>query len=305
VGRLVHKGSSQGVFLEGETTIGRSSGCNLHIDRGGVSSQHAAIRWTPSGWLLRDLGSRNGTLCNGEFVPAKTGVILERGDELTFGERDEVWLVDDLDPPGLILRTTDGTDEIHVSPALGLKPLPSPEEPTASLFHSSDEHWYMERDSGETARLEDGETVQLMGRDWRCIVPAPPVDTVEPSRPILTASVQQIRLTIAVARDEETAQVVVHLGGSERRVGPSVPLYLLAFLADQRAAEPGWVETEEACNKLRFTRERLNVDVYRVRESIRSAGVAGATDVIQRRRGMLRIGLPAGRVSLVRGVELA
>ena len=299
VGKLVHKGSAQDVFLEGETVIGRSPGSTLHIDRPGVSGQHATIRWTSSGWVLRDLGSRNGTLRNGEFIPAKTGALLEPGDELTFGERNEVWLVEDIDPPGLILRADDG-ESIYVSPTVGLRALPSPEEPTASLFQGSDDAWYVERDNGDQTRLLAGATIQLLGRDWACCVPNSVADTVEPSRPILNAGVHQIRMTLAVSRDEETAECVVEVGGDERRVGPSVPLYLLAFLAEQ----PGWVATEEACNKLRFTRERLNVDVYRVREAIRSLGVAGATDVIQRKRGMLRIGLPAERVCVVRGTEL-
>lgn len=304
MGRLLRKGANKDrpVFLEGETVVGRWSGSHIQIDRGGVSAQHATIRWTAGGWLLRDLGSRNGTLRNGDYIPAKTGEVIEVGDELTFGEMDEVWIVESIDPPGLILRATDDADDaIHVSPTDGLRALPSPEEPSTSLYVSGDGCWFAESATGQTALLTDGAVVEVLQRQWRCVVPAPSLETSEPSHPIHRASVKAVTLKIAVARDEETAAVLVHAGGAERRVGPSVPLYLLAFLAGERATEPGWVEAEETCKKLNLTRERLNVDVYRVRESIRAAGVAGATDIIQRKPGMLRIGVEAARVSVIRG----
>ncbi len=50
--------------------IGREAGCTLRIQHPLVSRKHADVTWTGSGWLLRDLGSSNGTYLDGEQVQA-------------------------------------------------------------------------------------------------------------------------------------------------------------------------------------------------------------------------------------------
>ncbi|MGQ0553109.1 MAG: FHA domain-containing protein [Planctomycetota bacterium] len=42
-------------------TLGRASDCDLVIEHPSVSAQHAEITWESGQWLLRDLGSTNGT----------------------------------------------------------------------------------------------------------------------------------------------------------------------------------------------------------------------------------------------------
>ncbi len=44
--------------------IGRSSQCEIVVKEDAVSRKHAEIKSTPSGWVVQDLGSRNGTLIN-------------------------------------------------------------------------------------------------------------------------------------------------------------------------------------------------------------------------------------------------
>lgn len=63
--------------------IGRSSICALVLNDDSVSRAHAEVRREGNEWLLRDLGSKNGTKINGwRFVGATP---VRPGDLITFG----------------------------------------------------------------------------------------------------------------------------------------------------------------------------------------------------------------------------
>ena len=50
------------------TTLGRSADADIPLGDRLVSRLHASVRLEPSGWTLRDLGSRNGTRLDGVTV---------------------------------------------------------------------------------------------------------------------------------------------------------------------------------------------------------------------------------------------
>jgi len=52
----------------GRLLLGRSSGCQLVFADDTVSRRHAELRMTDGRWILRDLGSSNGTWVNGRQV---------------------------------------------------------------------------------------------------------------------------------------------------------------------------------------------------------------------------------------------
>ncbi len=62
--------------------LGRSRGCDLRIGGGDASRRHAEIRGDADGFLLRDLGSTNGTLLNGERISEHR---LAPGDRIEIG----------------------------------------------------------------------------------------------------------------------------------------------------------------------------------------------------------------------------
>lgn len=65
--------------LEKDTfLIGRGPDCDLVVEDRQVSRHHALIRRTESGFVVEDLGSRNGTHVNGAAV--KSPVALQDGD---------------------------------------------------------------------------------------------------------------------------------------------------------------------------------------------------------------------------------
>jgi pSer/pThr/pTyr-binding forkhead associated (FHA) protein len=65
-------------------TIGRANDCDCVLADATVSRRHAELRRDGGRWLLRDLGSRNGTRVNGMRVLETTEV--HPGDRVALGE---------------------------------------------------------------------------------------------------------------------------------------------------------------------------------------------------------------------------
>ena len=64
-------------------TLGRAPDCDCLLTEPSVSRRHAELRSDGERWLLRDLGSRNGTRVNGVRVTAETEV--RQGDVVAVG----------------------------------------------------------------------------------------------------------------------------------------------------------------------------------------------------------------------------
>ena len=64
-------------------TIGRQADCDIQVDHEQVSRYHACITWDGQDYIVKDLGSTNGTFVNGERVTSPRP--LHRGDEVQFG----------------------------------------------------------------------------------------------------------------------------------------------------------------------------------------------------------------------------
>ncbi|MEP6482331.1 MAG: BTAD domain-containing putative transcriptional regulator [Rhodoglobus sp.] len=69
-------------------TIGRGDDCDVVISEGSISSRHARVATTRAGHQVEDLGSRNGTMLNGEFISTAT---LAEGDVLRLGRSELVY----------------------------------------------------------------------------------------------------------------------------------------------------------------------------------------------------------------------
>lgn len=75
-------------FDKSLVTVGRHPLSDLRFDAEGdrdVSAKHAELRWDGRRWLLRDIGSTNGTFVNGERIAGERE--LREGDTISFGER--------------------------------------------------------------------------------------------------------------------------------------------------------------------------------------------------------------------------
>ncbi|MCB0169221.1 MAG: FHA domain-containing protein [Anaerolineae bacterium] len=82
---LIQEGNSpktQWPLVKDRTVIGRESDSDIQIDDRQVSRRHAEIALTPDGYyVLRDLGSKNGTFLNGQPVSHEPKLI-RNGDEI-------------------------------------------------------------------------------------------------------------------------------------------------------------------------------------------------------------------------------
>ncbi len=69
---------------EGSVVVGRSSSVELAVTDRALSRTHARLFRSGDGWLVEDLGSRNGTLVNGQRIdgptPLRPGTVVQVGD---------------------------------------------------------------------------------------------------------------------------------------------------------------------------------------------------------------------------------
>jgi DNA-binding winged helix-turn-helix (wHTH) protein len=80
--RLV-SGSREWILSEGSNLLGRDRDCLVRIDSVTVSRHHVRIELTNREATAEDLGSKNGTLLNGQRVA--TQVTLKNGDHIQIG----------------------------------------------------------------------------------------------------------------------------------------------------------------------------------------------------------------------------
>ena len=73
-------------LVEQLITVGRAPDNAIHIDDHSVSGRHAELRAAQKTYLLRDLGSTNGTRINGAATTEAT--TLHPGDRIRFGAVD-------------------------------------------------------------------------------------------------------------------------------------------------------------------------------------------------------------------------
>ena len=63
--------------------LGRAEDNDVCVQSRGISRHHAVITATVQGFILRDLGSQNGTVVNGEKIAERT---LADGDQVALGD---------------------------------------------------------------------------------------------------------------------------------------------------------------------------------------------------------------------------
>ena len=100
-------------------TIGRESDNIIQLPMGGVSRYHAKIERDAAGnWLIRDLGSTNGTLV--DDVPVIGASPLNPGSVITIGDQ--------------LLRCIDSGAALAANPAPSVQPAPSAQSQQSAFF---------------------------------------------------------------------------------------------------------------------------------------------------------------------------
>ncbi|HEU4582056.1 MAG TPA: FHA domain-containing protein [Polyangiaceae bacterium] len=300
--------SKEQCVLAPDHLIGRSPRAALCLNHSYVSAQHASIRWTGKQWAIRDLGSRNGTHVDGEALEPGTLRLLSRGARIAFGRPEQTWeLVEDAGP-GAVVTALDGAEEPIVIEH-DLLPLPSAEQPSVTIFRRADGTWKMEWEDG-VQTLVDGQVLEVLGRRWRFNCPRVESRTTTIDWPhAAQIDLQLLSVSFRVSADEEHVELRLDTRNGEVDLGSRAHNYLLLHLARQRLSEEaqgiantasGWLHREQLISALRTDRERINLDVFRIRKQFALAGVRDANHIIERRAdtGQLRIGV--GRISIER-----
>src|SRR5580658_7386873 len=120
---------------EGEVTIGREASNAVAITDPSVSRKHCVVREQEGKFQVRDLGSRNGTLVNGDATQEQW---LKHGDEIAAGDSSFLFLLEAENPipgPGRVefedsQRTAETTtlhprDVVYLQPDRLLRELPA------------------------------------------------------------------------------------------------------------------------------------------------------------------------------------
>jgi hypothetical protein len=273
-----------------------------------VSVQHASIRWTGKQWTIRDLGSRNGTHVDGNSLEPGSARLLSLGARISFGRPEQTWVLVDDAGPHAVVTLLDAPQDIVVIEH-DILPLPSTEQPLVTVFRRADGTWKAEQEDA-IVTLVDGQVLEVAGRKWRFNCPRIESRTTTIDWPhAVQLDLQVIALAFRVSADEEHVQLQLRTNSGEIDLGSRAHNYLLLHLARQRLIEEaqgmantasGWLHREALLSALRTDRERLNLDVFRIRKQFALAGVRDASNVIERRpdTGQLRIG--AGRLSVER-----
>lgn len=86
-------------------TLGRATECTIPIRDRYLSRRHAEIAFDENAWIVRDLGSVNGTLLNGARLHGSAP--LRPGDKITLGDTEIVFEADELSHSQLIALDSD------------------------------------------------------------------------------------------------------------------------------------------------------------------------------------------------------
>lgn len=86
--RLLERGAQRELLREipltlGQYLIGRGVDCDLRLACSDISRHHCLVRIATDEVTLTDLGSQNGTFCNGQRV--RSQITLQSGDEIQIG----------------------------------------------------------------------------------------------------------------------------------------------------------------------------------------------------------------------------
>jgi hypothetical protein len=291
-------------LLESETLIGRGQQCALRLPASYASSQHAVLRWLGAGWNVWDLDSRNGTWLNGRRLESRQAHPVARGDRLAFGRLDQAWeLTSDAAPVVMVVNAATGDQVIVAGSVHGL---PSDESPELTLYQDSAGQWVVEAADSPPRLVINGDTFEAGSQLWRFCYPDPAARTVTCD---VQAAVEPMSLHFLVSADEEYVELRLESAERTLSLGNRVQNHLLLTLArarleDRAANVPetscGWLYKEDLVAGSESS-QRVDHDVFRIRQHIAASSPVVAANIIERRprTRQLRIGLDTLKISRV------
>lgn len=271
-------------------TIGRHPDNHLVVHQDQVSRHQSVLSWNGSQWVMRDLGSRNGSWVNGVRMPTAGQQAVFAGARISVAPPAEWVLEDDGPPQPMAIEAGSGQVCVGADLVLGF---PDPDDPVAVIVRGQS-GWMLE-ETGCAQEVADGDRVEVAGKQWRLSLPNWAGATL--SGPWA----YPLSLTFFVSRDEEHVQIEVGSPSQTTRVRNRVHHYTLLLLARQRLAdieagvapvEQGWMAQSDLERMLRLDRNVVYQHLYRARRELAGLVEGSDVEVIERRHdaGQLRIG---------------
>ncbi len=280
--------------------IGRSRSMHTVISEPEVSGQHAALSWVGHHWVVRDLGSRNGTLVNDTRIETGVDVALKRGDTLSFGGSRHALTLSCEAPPSPFAICA-GEQAMGEGQHLAL---PSGDDPVALIHFEPEIGWTLSMDE-ENRGVQDGETVVVQDRTWTLALPETLAPTADiGGRPTL---LNQVALELSVSPDEEFVAVRVVLPESTHTLPARAHHYILLVLArlrvrDQQAGDSpqqqGWIYNDRLQQMLKMSANRVNLCIFRLRREMEGLEILDAQELIQRRTTTQQLRLGVERITI-------
>lgn len=289
--------------LPARCIVGRGRAAGIRLDDGRVSSEHARLTFVRGKWVLRDLGSRNGTYVDGKRLKAGQDAQLKRGSKLGFADAECPWTLVDAAGPEACAR--DQVSGELTSAQDGLLALPSADEPTLVVFEDRSGVWLAELD-GDPSKVEDGEVVVVGERSFRLHLPVSDDATIDVSGG--GWRLDQIELKFEVSGDQEDCTMTVVHPGGPMALPARVFHYMLMLLAKARLSdraegveppEQGWIYADELARSLQMEDTRLNVQIFRARQELGKLGIGGAAALVERRRGSRKIRIGVATLEVI------
>lgn len=302
MGWLRDERSGVRVPLEASHLVGRTARCALMISDARVSHEHASLRWDGEAWTIRDLGSLNRTLVNGQPIAAGQVIPLVRGASIAFGTPDVTWCLDDAAPPCVMAVPLKGG--IAVVEQDGLLALPSAEHPLLTIFRDAGGSWAGE-DQSTFAELQDQAIFQVGNVSYRFCLPQPASRT-RPVEGLHGCRVSDLQLEFLVSQDLEHIEVVVRSGHLERKLAARSHNELLLILARRRQEDArkglplpncGWVQQDELAKMVHLDLDHLNVQIFRIRRQFGELGILDPGQIVERRQRLRHMRLGAHHVA--------
>ncbi|MCB9744621.1 MAG: FHA domain-containing protein [Alphaproteobacteria bacterium] len=290
MGLLISNRSGDFQPLSARTVVGRGPLCNLRLSDPRVSGEHASLSWRDGRWLVRDLGSRNGTWVEGKRLGAGSQQDLRPNDQLAFGDPTATWTLSDAGPPAA--RALCPSRGLQLTEEGGVLLLPDAEDPEWSISQQG-QGWLAEG-LQELRPVRDGEVLSAGGALWRLLLPIPVEATQQ-------AGQRAASLRFRVSPDEEYVEIELLHGDAVHPVRSQSFSYLLLTLGrrslEDAALPPeqrGWVHAEGLSTMLRLPVNTINVYVYRARRAFGRLAPELGPGLIERRArtGQLRLTLP-------------
>ncbi len=173
-----------------EATLGRSPSCEIPLEDSKVSRRHAKIVVKDGQARITDLGSRNGTIVNGEKIEGEA--ILLPGDRITVGDSTMLY-----EPPAKASLADREAGEVSSFPVEEVLPAVGPEAALysagVSLLSATSEAMVLRRAAEELGRCvnADKAAALLGGTEGLLTAAVVGADSVEVPRSLMRAALER------------------------------------------------------------------------------------------------------------------